>query len=337
MRFNNNLEEISNFLDQAFQLNITYIESCNFYIDNNCEQLLGKALKKYSRNSFQLAAKLCYKHINHNNFNFEQYFQTQLKNLQTNYIDFYLLQAIDRFSFKNENQLCSWFQNYYNFLLNKQKQGIIKYIGFSFHDTSPYLETLLKNFKWDFCQLQLNYYDWYLGDAKNLYFLTEKYNIPIIVMGGLKGGTLGETNNLNPELAYKFLNTLPNVKLILNGSNNIIQLIQNENIINSNIPLTKSELNTIKQEYLPKLQSYINCTGCKYCNNICPNQLKIWEIFQNYNQALRDNNTLNYLENIKSKDNHILQCVGCQKCELVCPQHLPIATLMYKKIFQLRL
>ena len=67
----------------------------------------------------------------------------------------------------------TWFKDYYQFLQEKKREGKIKNIGFSFHDTPPYLESLFKNFQWDFCQLQLNYYDWYVGYAKPLYYLTE--------------------------------------------------------------------------------------------------------------------------------------------------------------------
>lgn len=220
MRFSSSQAQVNNFINEALKLGVTYIESCHFYINYQCEPLIGNALMHHPRDTFELAAKCCYKG-EIDNYDLENYFNEQLRVLKVDYFDYYLLQAIDRYSFISETELKSNFFKFYDFLVEKQKEGKIKYIGFSFHDTPPYLEHLLKTLKWDFCQLQLNYYDWYVGYAKDLYFITEKYNVPIFVMGGLKGGLLGDRNGIPPKYAYNFLNLLPNVKLILNGSPDI--------------------------------------------------------------------------------------------------------------------
>lgn len=246
MRFPPSQDTVTNFIAEALKLGVTYIESCHFYINYQCEPLIGNALANFPRDSFELAAKCCYKG-EIDNYDLENYFNEQLKVLKVDYFDYYLLQAIDRYSFVSETELKPAFFQFYNFLVQKQKEGKIKYIGFSFHDTPPYLEHLLKTLKWDFCQLQLNYYDWYLGYAKDLYFITEKYNIPIFVMGALKGGLLGDRNNIPPQYAYNFLGLLPNVKLILNGATDLEQLQANNQMINNPGPITKHELEVMKK------------------------------------------------------------------------------------------
>lgn len=334
MRFEPDLNTIKQFLNEAFKLGITYVESCSFYIQGQCETLLGQALKDYPRESYELGAKFCY-HDNVEGYDFEHFFNEQLNKLQVDYIDYYLFQAVDRTSFKEDGTLKDKVIEYYNILVQKQKEGKVKYIGFSFHDTPPYLEHLLSTYKWDVCQLQLNYYDWYLGVAKDLYSLTEKYEVPVFVMGGLKGGTLGDKNSIPPHLAYKFLNMLPNVKLVLNGSTSIQQLKENQQLLNSGDILTKAEVELIKN--IAYADTTIKCTGCKYCNGVCPQGFKLYDIFATYNQAILNKNGIEYLNALKSGGDQTLHCIGCGRCEYSCPQHLPIRRLMQERIFQLRL
>ena len=334
MRCMNSLAQVKEIIDTAISLGVSYIETCNFYIDHQCETLAQQALAEYPREKYELAAKFCFRG-DLSQYNFEEYFNQQLITLQTDYIDYYLFQALDRTSFIDEQTLKPEFYDFYNFLQQKQQEGIVKYIGFSFHDMPIYLETLLKEFKWDFCQLQLNYYDWYMGCAKQLYYLTEEYDIPVFVMGALKGGKLGACEDNDPELAYKFLSLLPNIKLILNGATGIEWINQNNEFINNPKPLTKKELKIIQQIIAD--QNSILCTGCNYCKNQCTQNIDIAKTFQLYNKAVKTNDTFDYLNYVKENQDSVLRCLSCHKCEQYCPQHLPIAQLMHTRIFQLRL
>ena len=185
--------------------------------------------------------------------------------MKTNYFDFYLIQAIDDSCI---NLLQKF--NLISFLLTKKQQGIIKYLGFSFHGSSETLEMLLKLKCWDLVQLQLNYYDYYLSSGKENYNLCVQYNIPVWVMGGNKGGTLIKDINTSicdnyKELPYKFLNSLENIYCILSGADSLEILTKNILTINNLTNLTKQDIINIEkilQDY--KEKHYINCSKCNY-------------------------------------------------------------------------
>lgn len=346
----NDFNTTQNIIDLCMKNGINYFESCYFYLNNNCEKILAKALKKYPRDSYILCGKMPVHGVLERK-SIEDVFSEQLKNCNTNYFDVYLLQALDRNCFDILKK-----QNAIEFLNKKREQGIIKNFGFSFHDTPEILEKYISMNNWDCIQLQLNYYDWYISMGKELYSICSKYNLPIIVMGGVKGGTICENlpeeakkilKNLNPNIpivywAYKFLTTLSNVKIILSGANNIEQIQQNIDFFNdkNNFGLCKYEIEYIKKVIeLYKEQNYIGCTSCGYCMSECPQRINIKDVFNLYNNILKNKDDKNsrdlYLKILKS-DNSPLDCRGCGKCSKKCPQHLDISSFMHKQIFALR-
>ena len=322
-------------IEYNFNNNIKYIEACPFYNEDKCEEYLGNILHTYPRNDYFLCDKIF--HYN-KQLDLENFFNQQLKKLQTDYFDLYLIQAVDRKYFiQGTFILNDDFKILYNFLKQKKQEGKIKHIGFSFHDMPNYLFSLLNNYEWDCVQLQLNYYDWYEGYAKQLYYICKNYDLPIIVMQGLKGGLLGERNNLNPELGYQFLNTLSQVKVILNGSFNISQIEQNNKIINKKF-LTQEDLEQIKKNvnYIKK-QVLIDCAECNYCQNKCPQNIDIKKTFSLFNQSIIYNTEQN-INNLKHflefSKNSPKRCIQCRQCEQYCPQHLPIPSLLNNKIIE---
>ena len=327
MRFSNNQKEINSFIEKAFDLGINYFESGSFYIENNCENLLGTALKSYSHNFFYLAAKFSFVNFLESKLTLEDYFDIQLKKHQVEYFDFYLIQAIDR------NKINKDLPFIISFFQNKKKQGYIKNLGFSFHDNQFYLKKII-NYNWDFIQIQLNYYDWFVGEARDNYNLIKKYNIPIFVMGAQKGGILSS----HFELAYRFLNTLDNVKLILNGSNDQTFLQKNVKIIEENKKLTKEDLFNIKTHIANlKIVFFIPCTQCNYCLGKCINNIDISKTFTLYNKALKNSDYKNEYFKLLKENNSPLECIGCKNCEQYCPQHLEISKYMLNNIFNYRL
>lgn len=300
-------------------------------MNNMCETMVGNALSKYPRNLYKIAGKFSYLTFLNKKTSLEQYFQEQLNRNQIDYFDFYLIQKIDR-RFFVDNQLTEEFKSILNFLLLQKKNNKIKNLGFSFHDTPLYLDITLKYSNWDFVQLPINYYDWYEGYGKILYNLCYDYNLPIIAMSPLKGGILGDKNNLDYKLAYKFLNTLSLIKVILNGTCNLDQYQNNINIISKNEKITYEELDNIKQNLkIIKKYDKINCTECNYCIDKCVNGIDIKKTFSLYN-TINNNNLKNYIDYIKEDKYSPLNCKFCHKCEQFCPQHLPIANLMKEKI-----
>lgn len=330
-------------IDLAISGGINYFEGCYFYLGFQCEQILANALAKYDRSSYYLCDKLPLKGIADsfkNQYELEKLFNKQLDSMRTNYFDFYLIQAIDDSCIKSlvERQVIP-------FLLKKKQEGIIKYLGFSFHGSPTTLDNLLKLKCWDLVQLQLNYYDYYLSSGKENYDICQKYNIPVWVMGGNKGGTLIRDINQSicsnyKELPYKFLNNLSNITCILSGAESLEVLAQNILTINNLTNLTLEDKNNIQkilEDY--KNKHYINCTGCGYCQP-CPKKINIPWYFQNYNGILKEGthykNFIHYM-NISRNNGLAMECIECRQCCKKCPQHLDIPTLLKKDLFQMRL
>lgn len=343
MRYHNKTQkEINEMVDFAIRKGINYFESCYFYLDNQCEKIVANSLKKYNREDYILCAKMPVQGVLEQKSP-EQIFSEQLSNLQTDYFDVYLLQALDKRCFKILNDTKA-----IQFLIQKRREGKIKKLGFSFHDTADIFEKYLKLYDWDCCQLQLNYYDWYLGEAKKLYELSEKYGVPVIVMGPTKGGTLirnlpkeaKKYLNCSPiEACFNFLYELKNVKVILTGAEEIHQLEENIDIINKieyyyNVP------NYERIIELYKSCNYLKCSNCKYCEPHCAKTIPLGEIFTLYNNILKDTKdekSLIQYRKIQKSNHSSFLCQGCGNCERFCPQHLPIRKILNENIFPLRL
>lgn len=341
MRHNpNDFEKTQQIIDTAMSQGVNYFESCYFYLNNQCEQILAKALSKYNREDYYLCGKMPVHNILEK-YTPEEIFKQQLKNNNTNYFDYYLIQAVDKKGIKiiqNSNLIP---------FLNEQKgKGRIKHLGFSFHDLPQVLEQFIKINDWDLVQLQLNYYDWYFSTGQENYQIVKDYKLPIVVMGGLKGGLLGdkmpiECNANSIELAYKFLSVLSNVKVILSGAETLEQTQLNINFFKDKTKciLKKWEL-AIITDIINKLRkcSLISCTGCGYCMRDCPVNIPVKDIFSLYNKIILNSkeNLKEYVDIQKSKFSSF-SCLGCGNCEKLCPQHLPIRKLFNENIFQLRM
>lgn len=327
-------------VDYSIEHGINYFESCYFYLNNQCEQILQKALASHPRDSYKLCAKMPVHGILEAKKNPQIIFEEQKSHLKTDYFDVYLLQALDRnaLSILKDTKVL-------DFLFAQKEKGTIKQLGFSFHDSPEWLEKYLKLQCWDLVQLQLNYYDWYLSSGKENYLIAKDYNMPIFVMGPTKGGTLINeinkkvlTKNNKIELPYLFLNSLDNVKCILTGANTMKQIIENINIINSLSPNKdiESDINNIMHDFADRKR--IECTNCNYCQP-CPVNIPISYYFQEYNKILAEQKNYKHFETYLNHLRHNqpgFKCLECGRCEKMCPQHLPIRHLLKTQIFDLR-
>ena len=353
MRHNpNDFNNTQQIIDYSIENGVNYFESCYFYLDYKCEKIISKALSKYSRDKYFLCGKMPVHGILETRKVPNDIFIEQLNNCNTDFFDYYLIQAVDRRALKIIED-----SNLIEFLNKQKKCGLIKNIGFSFHDTPDVLSEVLDLNDWDFVQLQLNYYDWYISTGRQNYEICKNKNLPIVVMGGVKGGTLTNNlpnqainllNSINPKIkpvdyAYKFLTTLDNVKTILHGSPYIKDLKYNINFFSdpSRYGLYPEELQGIKQTIeIYKNKNYINCTGCGYCMSVCPQKIKIKDMFNLYNLILKNEDNHSYLKQyveIQKGDFSSFNCIGCKRCENICPQHLNIREIFNKNIFQLRM
>lgn len=323
MRHQNNKFYDQKFIDYAISNEITYFETCEFYMNNQCEAYVYSLLNKYPREKYKIHGKLSKNTILINNW--ENIFNQQIKNIPGHYFDSYVFQALDEiclYPLLNTNIL-SFFQ--------KQKEyGLIKEFGLSIQCGSDITKILLSLYDWDIIQMPLNFFDWYLCDGENNYNLAIKKNIPIIAQAPLKGGLLKDC----VQEAYNFVTSLKGINSILCGNTRIETLELTKNYIENPI---QTNFNYI--EYIKNYQknNFINCIGCNKCSQICPNRIPIYTFIQMYNRALVNSTSFkDYCLLKTSIGEPINLCSDCGKCKNICPLGKDFVKIFHDKIFELR-
>ncbi|MBS5725656.1 MAG: aldo/keto reductase [Clostridiales bacterium] len=319
---------------------INYYDTAYIYHGGKSEVILGHALSQYPRDSYYVADKF---NIQANpDYRFQ--FQEQLRRLQMEYIDFYLLHGVTDLTapLYEECGCIPYFQ--------KEKQlGNIKYLGFSFHGTPDCLRKLLEKNRWDFVQIQLNYYDWFQGSAKEQYEILREHDIPIMVMEPVHGGMLANLpaeglqylpdGDVSPAAwALRFVMQLPGVAVVLSGMSDMKQAEENVATASEASELSPEELAGLQQisDFLRR-KIAVPCTACRYCCDDCPQSLDIPSLLAAYNDyrddaaALGDKHLaawrLSRLQAM-SEDRQPAACIGCGSCTAHCPQSLDIPAYM---------
>ena len=329
-------------VDYAMEHGVNYYDTAWGYHSGQSELAMGRALAKYPRESFYLATKFPGYDLN-NMGKVEEIFEEQLKKCQVDYFDFYLFHNVC------EMNIDAYLDPQYGidaYLAAQKANGRIKHLGFSAHGSVPVMRRFLEAYgdHIEFCQLQINYLDWTFQDAKAKVELLKEYDIPVWVMEPLRGGRLAKlgeshTRRLNalrpdeatPAWAFRFLQTIPEVTMILSGMSNMAQLQDNVHTFETEKPLTEgelSELMEIADEILGK--KALPCTACRYCTTHCPQGLDIPELIKLYNEH-------NFTEggfiapmalSAYPEEKKPSACVGCRSCEAVCPQQIKISEVM---------
>lgn len=324
-------------LDYAYTNGVNYFDTAYPYHGGKSEKFVGHALKKYPRESFNLATKLPIWLIKEK-VDIERIFNEQLENCQTGYFDFYLCHALDASKFQTIKDF-----NIFEFLMNKKEEGKIRHLGFSFHDKPEILAEIADAYPWDFAQIQLNYLDWELYNSKEQYEILAERNIPCIIMEPVRGGTLAnpceESNKIfktaRPDMsvaswAIRYAATFPNVLTVLSGMSNMDQVMDNVETMTNFEPLNETD-NKVVQEALEayKKNNTIPCTGCRYCMD-CPAGVDIPEVFKIYN-----NFAVSKFKSVFKSDYNALgeaaqshNCINCGACVTQCPQGIKIPEKM---------
>ena len=326
-------EKAKAIIDEAMRQGINYYDTAYIYHNGESESFLGKALAEYPRNSFYIADKF--------NFqaqpDFRKQFDEQLERLQTDYIDFYMLHGIqDNFV---DDILPSGCIEYFDEL---RKQGKIRYLGFSFHASVDNLKKMLKAYRWDFVQIQLNYYDWEYGNQRALYEILAEANIPVMVMEPVRGGLLAKLNPESKALlekadpsaspaswALRWVKSLPAVCVILSGMGDLDMLADNVRTISESPDLSEKEMETVRNAAaLLRREISLPCTGCRYCVPNCPKGLDIPSLLIAYNDYKSDSAWR--LMNLFGlpEENRPSACINCGKCTAHCPQGLSVPAAM---------
>ena len=327
----------------AMEHGINYYDTAWGYHDGNSETVMGEALSRYPRESFYLATKFPGYDLS-NMDKVESIFEAQLEKCGVDYFDFYLLHSLD-----NENfEKCEKFDAY-DFLKKMQKEGKIKYIGFSFHGTVDDLRNIVSAHKWDFAQIQMNYLDWENQNAKMQYQILEDAGIPTIVMEPVRGGKLALVNDeisdmfksLKPDnspasWAMGFVASHKNIITILSGMNSAEQMLDNLSTLTDFKPFTDIEYSLCeKAAAIINKSEVISCTGCDYCQP-CQKGIKISSFFSLYNSVVSGEIDINLgRDKYNSYKVNPTACAWCNKCKNHCPQSISVPDVLEGKVVKL--
>ena len=327
-------------IERAINAGINYIDTAYPYHKGESEPFLGRALKKYPRNSFYLATKLPVWLVNSVE-DAERLFKEQLSRLQTKYIDYYLLHALDagRWEKLVKEGIIQWAEE-------KKASGQIRHLGFSAHGGYDVMKRFLEAYgeNMEFCQIQLNFLDWSFQDAKGKVALLKEYGIPVWVMEPLRGGKLAHLAEEDeeklkklrpreaiPAWAFRFLQSIPGVTVTLSGMSSMEQLQANLRTYEEEQPLNSREMDVllaIADEMVGKIA--LPCTACRYCVSHCPQGLDIPFLLSLYNEHCFTGGGFIAPMALASvpEDKQPGNCVGCRSCEAVCPQQIKISEAM---------
>ncbi len=353
---------VDKLVDYAMAHGVNYYDTAPVYVQGWSERATANALKRYPRESYYLATKLS----NFSNASREasmRMYHNSFKELQTDYIDFYMLHSLNGYdAFKHrfaDNGMI-------DFLMEERKAGRIRHLGFSFHGGKGGFDSLMELhdlYHWDFVMIQMNYADWHLAmdgvGAKYLYNELEKRSIPVAIMEPLLGGRLSKVPNhivsrlkqRKPESsvaswAFRFAGTPKGVMVVNSGMTYMEHLQDNVRTYSPLEPLTDDE-----KEYLYHtarlMQEYptIPCTDCKYCMP-CPYGIDIPAILSHYNKCVNEGDMPesrqdeNYREARRAflvgydrsvpKLRQASHCIGCHKCMEHCPQRINIPRELHR-------
>ena len=350
-------EAVNAMVDYAIAHGINYFDTAPAY--GQSEVVTGNALSRHPRSSYKIATKMSNQNGRPTLEAGKQMFETSLKNLQVDYVDFLLLHNVQNMSGFNtrfrSNGLFDW-------LLEQKAKGRIKHLGFSFHGSNDDLPGLVDLYDWDFVQIQLNYADWKdmssgwggnsgTTSSEFLYNYLVGKGIPVLVMEPIKGGALANVSDgvasvlreRHPDLtpaanALTFVGSLPGVMVTLSGMSNMEQLKENVSLFTDFKPFNDSDMAFMHNVAdLYKSRGQIPCTACSYCMP-CPAGVDIpgnFKIFNSASDALLSSDTDRkdivdkrkaFLKLYTAQDKAVRAdaCVGCNACLSKCPQHISI-------------
>ena len=335
-------EETAKMVKYAIKNGVNYFDTAYGYHNGESEKVIGKILNKYPRDSYYLATKFPGYDVS-NMDKVEKIFEEQLQKTGMEYFDFYLFHNVYE---KNIDPYLDEKYGILKYLLKQKENGRIKHLGFSVHGSYNVMKKFLDAYGeyMEFCQIQLNYLDYKFQHAKEKIELLKEWNIPIWVMEPLRGGKLAKLSEKQeeklkeyrpeeetPAWAFRFLQAIPEVTMILSGMSNMEQMKDNIKTFEENKPLNEEEMKEILGIADEMLKGNIlPCTACRYCTSHCPKGLNIPELLSLFNEHTFTGGGFIAPMAISAlpDDKKPSACIGCKSCEAVCPQQLKISEAM---------
>ena len=328
-------------VDYAMGQGVNYYDTAWGYHSGNSELAMGKALNRHPRESFYLATKFPGYDLS-NMPKVKEIFEKQLEKCQVSYFDFYLFHNVCEM---NIDAYLDQSYGIYQYLMEQKENGRIRHLGFSAHGNLDVMKRFLEAYGKDmeFCQIQLNYLDWTFQDAKAKVELLREYNIPVWVMEPLRGGKIARLpekeeailKGLRPEegipaWAFRFLQSIPEVTVVLSGMSDMEQLKDNVRTFEKDLPLNEKEMETLLSVADGMLNGRLPCTACHYCTSHCPQGLDIPSLLELYNEHSFTGGGFIAPMALMAvpKEKRPSACVVCRSCEAVCPQQIKISEVM---------
>lgn len=336
-------EKVEELFVYAYENGINYYDTAYPYHNGFSEKTLGRLVKEHNlRDKINIATKLFTLGVGAPEYDPKKMFEEQLDRLKTDHIDFYLVHGLhgDQWDILKEKY------DIKNWLHSLKDQGVIRHLGFSFHDSYEKFQYIIDDFDWDFSQIQYNYVDnnMQAGDTGIAY--ARKKNVLLNIMEPLKGGNLifpnypqidkikekyGLKNMSNAQLGLSYVFDKAGLLVVLSGMNDMQQMKENIAIANEchENMLTKNQLACIEEiRDLLEHTEHIDCTGCRYCCEGCPEQIQIPTAFSLYNEGKKFKNPQAQMRNYNRSCTNLADCAECEQCVEACPQHLPIPKLL---------
>jgi len=329
-------------IDYAIKNGVNYFDTAWGYHDGESENIVGEILSEYPRDSFYIATKFPGYDVS-NMTKVEEIFEEQLKKCRVDYFDFYMFHNVCE---SNIEEYLDRQYGIYDYLMKQKENGRIRHLGFSTHGTLDTMKRFIDAYGKDmeFCQIQLNWIDWKMQNAKAKVEMLKEQGIPVWVMEPVRGGKLAtleeeyanELRTLRPdatpaEWSFRFLQSIPEVVVTLSGMSDMKQLIENIATYGEEKPLSEKEtekLFSVADAMTSK--TTLPCTACRYCTTHCPMELDIPNLIDLYNEHVYSGGGFLAPMAIGSlpDDKKPSACLSCRACEAVCPQNIKISEMM---------
>ncbi|MBR2520595.1 MAG: aldo/keto reductase [Oscillospiraceae bacterium] len=339
------MDQVCKMVDLFLERGFTYFDTAYVYHGGQSEVALRRALvERHPRESFTVATKMPFFDMK-DPAQVEEYFNTSKDRMGVEYFDFYLLHNLSEASISKAEEMGAW-----DFLRKKKEQGVIRHLGFSSHAKPEQIDDILtRHPEAEFIQLQINYMDWENEKIKSreCYEVARKHDKPIVIMEPIKGGFLASltdeirelfaatgSGNTPASLALRFCAELDGIITVLSGMSTLEQVEQNTAMMQNWKPLNDTEKKALdKAVKIIESHPRVPCTNCKYCMEVCPQEIKIPSIIS----ILNDYEAYGQAEVIKKgygmrvgPKGKASECVHCATCEQQCPQHIGISEVMEK-------